>query len=116
TSSNAEAIIRQIPPEQKIIFAPDKYLGAWLSKKTGRDMLLWNGTCMVHERFSEQELVKLKVRHPAAHVIAHPECPEALLAHAEHIGSTSSLLNFSTQHPGQEFIVLTEPGILHQMK
>lgn len=116
TSSNAESIIRQIPPEQKIIFAPDKYLGSYLIKKTGRDMVLWNGTCMVHERFSEQELIKLKTRHPAAHIIAHPECPEPLLARAGHIGSTSSLLRFTEQHPGQEFIVLTEPGILHQMK
>jgi quinolinate synthase len=116
TSSNAEAIIRQIPAGQKIIFAPDKYLGAYLMKKTGRDMVLWQGTCIVHERFSESELVKLKVRHPAASVIAHPECPEALLKHAAHIGSTSSLIRYSAEHPGQEFIVLTEPGILHEMK
>ncbi len=116
TSSNAEAIINQLPKDQKIIFAPDKYLGSYLNKKTGRDMLLWNGTCMVHERFSEQELIKLKVRHPQAHVIAHPECPETLLRHAHHVGSTSSLIKFSEDHPGQEFIVLTEPGILHEMK
>ena len=116
TSSNAEAIIRQIPAEQKIIFAPDKYLGAYLIKKTGRDMVLWDGTCIVHERFSEQELVKLKVRHPLARVIAHPECPEALLGHATHIGSTSSLIRYAGENPGNEFIVLTEPGILHEMK
>lgn len=116
TSTNAEAIINQLPADQKIIFAPDKYLGAYLNKKTGRNMLLWNGTCMVHERFSEQELIKLKTRHARARVIAHPECPEALLRHAEHIGSTSSLIRFSEQHPGEEFIVLTEPGIFHQMK
>jgi len=116
TSSNAEAIINQLPRDQKIIFAPDKYLGAYLNKKTGRDMLLWNGTCIVHERFSEQELIKLKTHHPKAHVIAHPECPEHLLRHAGHIGSTSSLIRYSEQHPGQEFIVLTEPGILHEMK
>jgi quinolinate synthase len=116
TSSNAEAIINQLPQDQKIIFAPDKYLGGYLNRKTGRNMLLWNGTCMVHERFSEQELVKLKTRHPEATVIAHPECPEHLLRHAQHIGSTSSLINYSAQHPGQSFIVLTEPGILHQMK
>lgn len=116
TSTNAEAIIGQLPPDQKIIFAPDKYLGNYLNRKTGRDMLLWNGTCMVHERFSEQELVKLKTRHPEARVIAHPECPEHLLRHAQHIGSTSSLINYSAQHPGGSFIVLTEPGILHQMK
>jgi quinolinate synthase len=116
TSSNAEHIINQIPKDQPIIFAPDKFLGAYLAKKTGRDMLLWDGTCLVHERFSERELVKLKTHHPKAHVIAHPECPEALLHHAHHIGSTSSLLKFTADHPGEGFIVLTEAGILHQMK
>jgi quinolinate synthase len=116
TSSNAEAIIKQLPQDQKIIFAPDKYLGAYLNRKTGRNMLLWNGTCMVHERFSEEELIKLKVRHPNAHIIAHPECPEHLLRHAGHIGSTSSLIKYTAEHPGQEFLVLTEPGILHEMK
>lgn len=116
TSTNAESIIRQVPTDKKIIFAPDKYLGAYLIKKTGRDMVLWNGTCIVHERFSEQELVKLKTCHPQAHIIAHPECPEALLNYAAHIGSTSSLIRYAEQHPGHEFIVLTEPGILHQMK
>ena len=116
TSSNAEAIINSLPKDQKIIFAPDKFLGAYLNKKTGRDMLLWDGTCLVHERFSERELIKLKTQHPKAHIIAHPECPEALLAHAHHVGSTSSLLKFTETHPGQEFIVLTEAGILHQMK
>jgi quinolinate synthase len=116
TSSNAESIIGQLPQDAKIIFAPDKYLGAYLNKKTGRNMVLWNGTCMVHENFSEQELIKLKTRHPQAHVIAHPECPETLLRHAGHVGSTSSLINFSEANPGKEFIVLTEPGILHEMK
>jgi len=116
TSSNAEMIINQLPKEQKIIFAPDKYLGSYLNKKTGRDMLLWNGTCMVHERFSEQELIKLKTRYPQAHIIAHPECPETLLRYAEHVGSTSSLLRYTQERPGQSFIVLTEMGILHQMK
>lgn len=116
TSSNAEAIIRQLPPEQNIIFAPDKYLGSYLIKKTGRDMVLWDGTCIVHERFSEQELIKIKTRQPEAAVIAHPECPEALLRHAVHIGSTSSLIRYAEQHAGSSFIVLTEPGILHQMK
>ncbi len=116
TSSNAEAIINQLPADQKIIFAPDKYLGGWLNKKTGRNMLLWNGTCMVHERFSEQELVKLKTRHPGAEIIAHPECPEALLRYASHIGSTSSLIRYAETNPGREFIVLTEPGIFHAMK
>ncbi|MDX1974959.1 MAG: quinolinate synthase NadA [Rickettsiales bacterium] len=116
TSSNAEAIINQLSKDQKIIFAPDKYLGSYLNKKTGRDMLLWDGSCIVHERFSEQELIKLKVRYPDALVIAHPECPEHLLRHAVHIGSTSSLINFSADHPQKSFIVLTEPGIVHEMK
>lgn len=116
TSTNAEAIINQIPREQKILFAPDKYLGGYLAKKYNREMLLWDGSCMVHERFSEQELVKLKVRYPEAKVIAHPECPEALVRHADHVGSTSSLLNYTEQNPGRQFIILTEPGIVHQMK
>ena len=116
TSSNAEAIINSLPREQKIIFAPDKFLGSWLNKKTGRNMLLWDGSCMVHERFSERELVKLKTAHPAAHIIAHPECPEALLNYADHVGSTSSLLKFVEDHPGGEFLVMTEAGILHQMQ
>ncbi len=116
TSTNAEAIIAQIPEDQPIIFAPDKHLGGYLSRKTGRDMLLWDGACMVHERFSEQELVKLRTLHPQAHIIAHPECPEALLNYATHIGSTSSLLRYTENHAGEAFIVLTEAGILHQMK
>ena len=116
TSSNAEAIINSLPHDQKIIFAPDKYLGDYLNKKTGRNMLLWNGTCMVHERFSEEELVRLTVRHPAAHVIAHPECPAHLLAHAKFIGSTAKLIQYTAEHPGGAFIVLTEPGILYEMK
>jgi quinolinate synthase len=116
TSSNAETIIAQIPENQPIIFAPDKHLGAYLSRKTGRDMLLWDGSCMVHERFSEQELVKLKTLHPEAYIIAHPECPEALLRHAHHIGATSSLLRFTEAHPHSAFIVLTEGGIIHQMR
>lgn len=116
TSSNAEAIINSLPADQKIIFAPDKYLGDYLNKKTGRNMLLWNGTCMVHERFSEEELVKLTVRHPFALVIAHPECPPHLLKYAHYIGSTAKLIAYTAEHPGREFLVLTEPGILHEMK
>ncbi len=116
TSSNAEHIINQIPADQPILFAPDKHLGAYLSRKTGREMLLWEGTCIVHERFSERELVRLKTQHPDAHIIAHPECPEPLLRYAEHIGSTSSLIKFSETHAGDSFIVLTEPGIFHAMK
>ncbi len=116
TSSNAEAIIRQIPEHQPIIFAPDKHLGAYLNQKTGRNMLLWDGACIVHERFSARELVKLKVRRPQAKVIAHPECPEAVLAHADHIGSTSSLIKYVIESSAPDFIVATEAGILHQMQ
>ena len=116
TSSNAEHIIRQIPENQPILFAPDKYLGGYLSRITGRDMLLWEGTCVVHEQFSERELVKLRHQHQDALVIAHPECQEVLLRYADHIGSTSSLLNYADNHAGKEFIVLTEPGIIHQMR
>jgi quinolinate synthase len=116
TSSNAKSIIEQIPEDQPILFSPDKYLGAYLAKETGREMLLWDGTCIVHERFSEQELVKLKTRHPDAHIIAHPECPDHLLKYAYHIGSTSSLLKYTEQNLGKEFLVLTEPGIIHQME
>jgi quinolinate synthase len=116
TSSNAKKIIDQIPLDKKIIFAPDQHLGRYLIKATGRDMLLWRGSCIVHEQFSEKELVKLKANHPSAQIIAHPECPENLLAYASHIGSTSSLLNFVADHQGGEFVVLTEPHIIHQMK
>ncbi len=116
TSSNAEAIINSLPRDQKIIFAPDKYLGSWLNRKTGRDMLLWDGSCMVHERFSEKELVKLRTAHPRAHIIAHPECPATLLAYADFVGSTSALLKFTEDRPGQAFLVMTEAGILHQMQ
>lgn len=116
TSSNAEKIIKQIPSNQEIIFAPDQHLGRYLEKTTGRKMILWHGSCMVHERFSEKELVKLITNHPQAKIIAHPECPQNLLSYANHIGSTSSLLEFSAKNPGAEFIVLTEPHIIHQMK
>lgn len=116
TSSNAEFIVNSFPKEQKIIFAPDKNLGAYLNKKTGRDMLLWNGACMVHEIFSLEKLVKLKVRHPNAEIIAHPECEEAILNEAKFIGSTTALLNYTMKSSAKEFIVLTESGILHQMQ
>jgi quinolinate synthase len=118
TSSCAEKIINQIPKDQPILFSPDKHLGAYLAKKTGRDMLLWNGSCMVHINFSERELVKLKTKYPQAKTIAHPECPEELLRHADFIGSTSALLNYTKQaeNKAAEYIVLTEPGILHQMR
>lgn len=116
TSSNAEYIINQIPKDQPILFAPDRHLGAYLSRKTGRDMVLWPGTCIVHERFSERELIKLKAQHPDAPVAAHPECPEHILQHADHVGSTSSILKFATSSPADTFIIATEPGIIHQME
>lgn len=116
TSTNAAHIINQLPQEQKIIFAPDKHLGRYLNQLTGRSMVLWDGTCQVHENFSEKELVRLKTLHPEAKIIAHPECPENILKYAEHVGSTSSLLNYTEKHSSTEFIVLTEPGIIHQMK
>lgn len=116
TSSNAVHIVNSLPPEQKIIFAPDKNLGAYLNKKTGRDMLLWNGACMVHEIFSLEKITRLKVRHPKAKMIAHPECEEAVLRIADFVGSTTGLLKFTEQDPSQEFIVATETGILHQMQ
>ena len=116
TSSNAEAIINSLPKEQKIIFAPDKNLGAYLIKKTGRDMVLWNGACIVHEIFSREKITKLKMRHPNAKVIAHPECEEPVLELADFIGSTSGLLKYSKENPATEFIVATESGIIHQMQ
>ncbi len=116
TSSNAKKIIEQIPADREIIFAPDQHLGRYLQKITDRKMILWNGSCMVHEQFSEKELVKLIANHPQAQVIAHPECPQNLLSYAHHIGSTSALLKYSTQNQGGEFIVLTEPHIIHQMQ
>ena len=117
TSSNAIKVVESIPDDKQILFCPDKNLGAWLEKKTGRDMELWQGTCIVHETFSEQKLVQLKIRHPDAEVICHPECEPNLLAHADHIGSTSSLLRHATElSPADTFIVGTEPGIIHQME
>src|SRR6186997_168486 len=116
TSSNAEKIIESLPPEQKIIFAPDKNLGAYLKKKTGRDMVLWNGACIVHEIFSLEKITKLKIRHPKAKVIAHPECEEPVLRVADYIGSTTSLLKYTVTDNSQEYIVATETGILHQMQ
>lgn len=115
TSSNAEKIIASIPIDKKIIFAPDKNLGAYLIKKTGRDMVLWNGSCMVHEIFSLEKIIKLKERYPQAKILAHPECEATILEHAHFIGSTSALLNFSKTDASQEYIVATETGILHQM-
>jgi quinolinate synthase len=116
TSSNAEKIIESLPVDQPIIFAPDKNLGAYLNKKTGRNMLLWNGACMVHEIFSLEKITRLKVRHPEAKVIAHPECEEAVLKVADFIGSTTQLLKYSQTDSSQAYIVVTESGILHQMQ
>jgi quinolinate synthase len=116
TSSNAERIIRQIAPEQPIIFAPDQQLGRYLVSKTGRDMVLWPGACSVHVIFSERALVRLKVEHPDALVLAHPECEERVLRLADHIGSTTSILEYAKKSPARSFIVVTESGIIHQMK
>ena len=116
TSSNAEKLIRQIPESTPILFSPDKNLGAYIAKKTGRPMLLWQGTCQVHEIFSEKRIVQLKVAHPGALVLAHPECDESVLNHADFIGSTSGILNYVRQSANKEFIIVTEPGIIHQME
>lgn len=116
TSSNAEKIVRSVPAGQPILFAPDRNLGRYLVQKTGREMTLWRGACVVHETFSERKLIELEVRHPNAVVIAHPECEEPVLRHAKFIGSTSALLKFTISDPAKEFIVATETGILHQMK
>jgi quinolinate synthase len=116
TSSNAQKIIESLPKDRKIIFAPDKNLGAYLIKKTGRDMVLWNGACMVHEIFSLEKITKLKIRHPRAKLIAHPECEEPILRMADYIGSTTGLLQFTGRDESMEYIVATETGILHQMQ
>jgi quinolinate synthase len=116
TSSNAEKIVRAIPEGKEILFAPDKNLGRWLAERTHRPMRLWQGSCIVHETFSERKLVGLKERYPAAKLIAHPECEEPVLRMADFIGSTTALLNFTIKDPATQFIVVTESGILHQMK
>jgi len=116
TSSNAEKIVKSIPRDQEILFAPDRHLGRYLAQKTGRPMTLWPGTCIVHEQFSEREIVRLKTLHPDAKLAAHPECPEAILHYADHVGSTRSILNYVTTAPGKKFLIATEEGIIHQMK
>ncbi len=116
TSSNAVALVNQLPKDQPILFAPDQNLGRWVQKQSGRKLTIWPGRCMVHETFSEEALLKLKIMHPEAKVIAHPECLENLLELADYIGSTSKLLEFTEISSCTKFIVLTEPGILHQMK
>lgn len=116
TSSSAETILAKIPPEQKIIFGPDRHLGGYLNRKFGRDMLLWPGVCIVHEAFSETELLKLKAQHPDAPIAAHPECPAHIVDHADYVGSTSGILNYAKAMPGDTLIVATEPHIIHQMQ
>ncbi len=116
TSSNAVKIVNRVPKERGIIFAPDRNLGAYVAKQTRRDLVLWQGTCIVHETFSERKIIELKVQNPNAELIAHPECEPTLLARANFIGSTSALLNYVIQHSATEFIVATEEGILHQMR
>jgi quinolinate synthase len=116
TSSNAVKIVQQIPEDQPIIFAPDRNLGRYVMEQTGRDLVLWDGSCMVHETFSERKMIELKTLHPEAEIIAHPECETSVLRHAQFIGSTTALLNYSRHSSSSTFIVVTEPGILHQMK
>ena len=116
TSSSAETILSQIPMDQKIIFAPDRHLGGYFARKTGRDMLLWEGSCIVHEAFSETELLKLKAQYPGAPVAAHPECPVHILDHADYVGSTRGILDYVLSDDAELFIVATEPHIIHQME
>lgn len=116
TSSNAVKIVNQIPVDQPIIFAPDRNLGRYVSEQTGRDLVLWDGSCIVHETFSEKKILALKVQHPTAEMIAHPECEPPVLRHAGFIGSTTALLHYAQQSQGDKFIVATEPGIIHQME
>lgn len=116
TSSNAVKIVQQIPENQPIIFAPDRNLGRYVMEQTGRDLVLWQGSCIVHETFSEKKIIQLKIEHPEAEVIAHPECEPSVLRHASYIGSTTALLKYSQVSSKQTFIVATEPGIIHQMQ
>jgi quinolinate synthase len=116
TSSNAVDIVRQIPENQPIIFAPDRNLGRYVMEQTGRDLVLWQGSCIVHETFSERAIVRLKVENPDALIIAHPECEPPVLRHADYIGSTTALLKYAQKSPAKTFIVATEPGIIHQME
>ena len=116
TSSSADVILSQIPKDQKIIFGPDRHLGGYLARKTGRDMLLWPGVCIVHQAFSETELLKLKAQYPGAPVAAHPECPPHIIDHADHVGSTRAILDFATHSPSDVILIATEPHIIHQME
>ncbi len=116
TSSNAVKIIEQVPENQPIIFAPDQNLGRYVSSQTGRDLVIWQGSCIVHETFSEKKLVQLRMEYPTAEVVAHPECEESVLRHADFIGSTTALLKYVQERDRDQFIVVTEPGIIHQME
>ncbi|MGB3299855.1 MAG: quinolinate synthase NadA [Phormidesmis sp.] len=116
TSSNAVKLVNQLPADQKIIFAPDRNLGRYVMAQTGRDMVLWQGSCIVHETFSEKKMLRLKMEHPEAEIIAHPECEETVLRHASYIGSTTALLKYVERSQSDRFIVATEPGIIHQME
>ena len=116
TSSSAKIILDQIPKDQKIIFGPDRHLGGYLARKTGRNMLLWPGICIVHQAFSETELLKLKAEHPDAPVAAHPECPPHIIDHSDHVGSTKSILDFALNSAADTILVATEPHIIHQMQ
>ena len=116
TSSSADIILDQIPKDQKIIFGPDRHLGGYLARKTGRDMLLWPGICIVHQAFSETELLKLKAQYPGAPVAAHPECPPHIVDHADLVGSTRAILDFAVNSPSDVILVATEPHIIHQME
>ena len=116
TSSSAEAILDQIPKDQKIIFGPDRHLGGYLARRFDREMLLWPGICIVHQAFSETELLKLKAQYPGAPVAAHPECPPHIIDHSDHVGSTSSILKFAIESPAETILVATEPHIIHQME
>jgi quinolinate synthase len=116
TSTNALQIVQSLPDTEKIIFAPDRNLGKYIKRMTGRDMVIWDGACHVHEEFSLERILELKKEHPEAQIIAHPECEKPILIAADHIGSTTSLLNYTMKDEGEKYIVATESGILHQMK
>lgn len=116
TSSNADKIVNSLPKDAPILFAPDKYLGSYLNKKLERNMKLWDGSCQVHEIFSEKEVINLSAQYPDAYILAHPECPENILAYADFVGSTTAIINEGTKRPEKDLIILTEPGVIHQMK
>jgi len=116
TSSNAVKIVQTIPPDKQVLFAPDKFLGAFVRQATGRNLVLWNGTCIVHEMFSEEKVIELTNEHPDAIVLAHPECPPNILKYAHIVGSTTKIIDTAVNSPDQKFIILTEPGVIHEMK